>query len=330
MISVIVPVYNNESYIERCIKSIINQTFKDLEVVIIDDGSTDKSLDICKQLSLLDSRVKVYSFENHGVSWARNKGIELSQGEYIVFCDSDDYMAYNMLELLYDSKDKADLVLCGISAYDLRNNLKQKMVFGNDVLSKFEFSKLLNIGMFNPFFGGPYNKLFSRKTLTTFEIHFNTDQSFAEDFCFNLNYFDKCESFCIIDELLYNYEFNLPNSLTNKNYTVLDQSRFLSQAYFSAIQFHTFLRKNGVIHDGAIFSKIWKIYLNKVGKTRNTSFIHKYRQSLKDLKNFEIDIKIKNINYKNFNKKIISYISISKLGILGILAYVYLKQKIIK
>ena len=92
MISVIIPVYNCEKYIKKCIESILNQTYKDLEVIVIDDGSKDSSLNICNKLMKEDYRLTVIHQENQGVSSARNKGLENAQGEYIVFVDGDDWV----------------------------------------------------------------------------------------------------------------------------------------------------------------------------------------------------------------------------------------------
>ena len=101
LISVIVPVYNVEKYLERCLESIINQTYKNLEIILVDDGSTDSSCEICDKYRDLDSRIKVIHKPNGGVSSARNVGIEMARGAYIGFVDSDDWIALNMYEILY-------------------------------------------------------------------------------------------------------------------------------------------------------------------------------------------------------------------------------------
>jgi glycosyltransferase involved in cell wall biosynthesis len=106
LISIVVPVYNSEKYLEKCLVSLINQTYKNIEIIVINDGSTDGSLDIAKQLAKRDSRVKVYSKKNGGLSSARNHGIEKASGEYIGFVDSDDYIDCNMYSYLYDALEK--------------------------------------------------------------------------------------------------------------------------------------------------------------------------------------------------------------------------------
>lgn len=115
-ISVIVPVYNLENYIEKTVATITAQTYKNLEIILIDDGSTDRSLEICQNLAKKDNRIVVIHKENSGVSAARNIGIKLSTGEYIGFCDGDDAIEKDMYEFLYNKlvSDKADISMCSI------------------------------------------------------------------------------------------------------------------------------------------------------------------------------------------------------------------------
>ena len=101
-ISIIVPIYNVELYLERCVESIINQTYKNLEIILVDDGSPDNCFAICDKYEKLDSRVKVIHKENGGLSDARNAGLDIAEGEFIVFVDSDDWLEQNALELLYE------------------------------------------------------------------------------------------------------------------------------------------------------------------------------------------------------------------------------------
>ena len=113
-ISIIVPVYNVENYLKNCIESILSQTFKDFEIILVNDGSTDTSYDICKYYLNIDSRVKVINKVNEGVSSARNTGLDVAIGEYIGFVDSDDYIHPQMYEILYNyiSNTQSDIAQC--------------------------------------------------------------------------------------------------------------------------------------------------------------------------------------------------------------------------
>lgn len=108
MVSVIIPVYNTVKYVERCIKSVTDQTYKELEIIVVDDGSTDGSLDICKRLQVQDKRFFITSQSNAGASMARNKGLDLANGDYIMFVDSDDWIAPNMVEILLKAMKTTD------------------------------------------------------------------------------------------------------------------------------------------------------------------------------------------------------------------------------
>ena len=117
IISIIVPVYNVESYLERCINSILNQTFKNFELILVDDGSTDKSGEICDSFAGYDKRIRVIHKKNGGLSSARNVGLDVSIGKYIGFVDSDDWIDEFMYEKLYRNmiKTKSDIVICNFS-----------------------------------------------------------------------------------------------------------------------------------------------------------------------------------------------------------------------
>ena len=114
LISVVVPVYNVEKYLKKSIESIINQTYKNLEIIIIDDGSSDDSYNVCKKYKEIDSRIILIHTENKGVSHARNLGLSKANGKYLIFIDSDDYIEDNMIEILYTNlkKTKSDLSIC--------------------------------------------------------------------------------------------------------------------------------------------------------------------------------------------------------------------------
>ena len=105
-LSIIVPVYNTEKYLERCMDSIVNQTLKNIEIIIVDDGSKEECAVLCDEISKTDSRIKVVHKENGGLGFARNTGLEVANGEYIGFVDSDDYIERVMCETLYNAAKK--------------------------------------------------------------------------------------------------------------------------------------------------------------------------------------------------------------------------------
>lgn len=164
-ISIIVPVYNVENYLEKCIDSILNQTFKNFELILVDDGSTDRSGEICDKYKSLDNRISVIHKVNGGLSDARNAGIEVAIGNYIGFVDSDDYIHPQMYEILYNNiiKYNADIAMCDYIKYESNDFYKyQKDNCGIEVYN--------NIDCLNLIFGEkeghcitPCNKIYNRQ-----------------------------------------------------------------------------------------------------------------------------------------------------------------------
>lgn len=134
-ISVIIPVYNAENYVGRCIESVQSQTYNDWQMILVDDGSKDKSLEICQKYAALDKRIHVIHQENQGPGIARNTGIAAAKGEYIVFVDSDDYIEKDYFELL--AKHDEDVVFINVQNVDEQGNvMKKDFMSSNRTLSK--------------------------------------------------------------------------------------------------------------------------------------------------------------------------------------------------
>ena len=123
-ISIIIPMYNAEKYIARCLESVINQSFNDIEIIIVNDGSTDKSLEICRKYAEVDERIVILNKENNGVSVARNQGMNVATGEYIMFVDSDDWIDESMCQYLYKRISECNADIC------FSNNIKE---YGNKI-----------------------------------------------------------------------------------------------------------------------------------------------------------------------------------------------------
>ena len=148
-ISVIVPIYKVEKYIHRCIDSIINQTYKNLEIILVDDGSPDSCPRICDEYAKKDKRIKVIHKENGGLSDARNKGVDIATGDYIAFVDSDDYIHPNMYEvLIYElEKNNSDIALCKYKIVYEKSKIK------TEIDGKFEVYSLNNLQALDSMYG---------------------------------------------------------------------------------------------------------------------------------------------------------------------------------
>lgn len=202
-ISIIVPVYNTEKYLGRCIESIQNQTYSNLEIILVDDGSKDDSLKICHMYAEKDARIKVLHTKNFGVSTARNIGIKCSTGEYIGFIDSDDYIEKTMYETLVRYSDDKVLPICTYNMVDENKRILDQKDIGDTVglVPVKDFFLLCE----NILLNSPVNKLYESDIIKKNNIRFDMDLSLGEDFLFVIQYLEYIEEFYIIDMPLYNY-----------------------------------------------------------------------------------------------------------------------------
>lgn len=189
LVSIIVPVYNTESYLEKCLNSILNQTYKNIEVIIIDDGSTDDSYKILQEFQNKDKRIVLLQQKNSGQGVARNKGIEISKGKYIFFVDSDDRVTENMIEemVLEIEKTNSDFSSFLIAFEDSKNQKIYKKKFNNKILKNEEiYQNALEIKDIFPI---PVNKIYKRNFLIENNIYFpkirkNEDMLFIHKLAF--------------------------------------------------------------------------------------------------------------------------------------------------
>ena len=211
LISIIIPVYNSEKYLEKCLNSIINQTYKELDIILIDNGSTDSSNEICKEYQKRDERIKLITVENKGVSDARNKGLDIAEGEYISFVDSDDTIEPNFIQSLYETckKNNADISVININ-YKYSNHINRPLNMETQVISNKEFYRQLTEGIK----GFVANKLYKKEVISN--IRFDTGITICEDLLFNVEIAKNVKKISILNEYLYNYYQN-PNSAHNSN-----------------------------------------------------------------------------------------------------------------
>ena len=219
-ISIIVPVYKTEKYLERCVNSIRKQTLKEIEIILIDDGSPDECPFLCDQLAREDSRIKVIHKSNEGVSRARNLGIELANGDYIGFVDSDDSISQNMYEKLYNQICETDSDIC-ISGHNVISGekvIQNKLPFEVTVMKFPELyeeyiTALIGRGKKGKVMGSCARCLYRKEILK--DVWFREDIKLLEDTIFNIHAALKSEKICIVNECLYNY-FVVAESATNR------------------------------------------------------------------------------------------------------------------
>ena len=204
-VSIIVPVYNVKEYIPRCLDSLISQTLKDIEIIAIDDGSTDGSSSILDSYSAKDERVKVIHVENGGVAKARNIGLDNAKGEFVGFVDSDDFVDCQMYENLLKValETKSDFVQCQFDGID--NSLSISAITKQETTVIDNQSEIIELFFDGIIEASVCNKLYNRSILS--QIRFPTGWSFAEDFNFNVRFIFECRRIALINDVLYHYYY---------------------------------------------------------------------------------------------------------------------------
>ena len=221
-ISILMPVYNAEKYLNETIDTIKNQSFSNWELIIVDDGSIDNSKEICTKLMNDDKRIKYIFQENLGVSHTRNVALENAQGKYIVFVDSDDLIHEDYLKILINSieKNNSDISVCNFIERKISNTGKIEDItrefYLKEVMEMSEMKDYImdfgNSGLLNPL----WNKIYKREIIENNNITFDEKVETGEDFIFNLQYFRKVKKISFIKDSLYYYIRRNNNSITYK------------------------------------------------------------------------------------------------------------------
>lgn len=236
-VSIIVCLNNEEAYIKRCIDSILKQTYENLQIIIVDDGSYDKSAIICDEYIEKDNRIEVYHIENGGIAEARNYGITKAKGDYILFVDGDDWVKKNYVSRLVDCMEKndADMVICRY--FKVWKNIFVPCEKIDDIRSftgaEYLENTLKDAG--HHYFGVIWNKIYKRKVINDNNLCFKTGVRIGEDFIFNINYWGKCRKVVTISDMLYYYNKSSGGISQNREKNIESCQRELNdrkQIYF--------------------------------------------------------------------------------------------------
>lgn len=214
-ISVIVPVYNVEQYLERCVDSIINQTYTNLEIILVNDGSTDNSGKLCDELAKKDERIRVIHKENGGLSDARNRGIDEAESDLVGFIDSDDYIDNDMYEVLLRNLNDTDADLSMCALYDVYNNTPEEQVTNKEIwelsseqaIKMVMEAKILSVTA--------VNKLYRKSLFSNLKFEVG---KIAEDAFIMIKLLDKCEKIVATNEKKY-YYVHRENSITTQKFS---------------------------------------------------------------------------------------------------------------
>lgn len=228
LISVIVPVYHVEKYLQECVNSLLRQTYTDLEIWLIDDGSTDGSANLCDEYALLDDRIRVVHKQNEGLGLTRNVGLKHATGKYVLFVDSDDYIAEDMVEKLYHfaSSQQCDVCYCGhyrVYAHEITRfslpydgHIFEKEAIIHQVLLEMVCT-LPNAKQDRYLSMSTCSALFNLESIKRYQCRFYSERDFvSEDLLFNIEFLKKAKRVGFINEPLYYYRQSSPESLTHQ------------------------------------------------------------------------------------------------------------------
>lgn len=285
-ISIIVPVYKVENVLHYCIDSILSQTYRDFELILIDDGSPDESGQICDEYACKDNRIRIVHKENEGVSVARNTGIELARGKFICFVDSDDYIQSDYLEKLVSAVEyhpDYENIWCKlhtVESYD--ENLSKRESCYNEELCSVKDIMTLHEKWLD---AGPVCKLYNREIIINNNITFDKNLSLGEDLTFNFDYLDCTNGdIVVVDCELYNYVHTSADSLSNKYYNNM---------------FDIYKQLNSMMYK---YMKKWNCDKVQFGKYYNACF-YKYEVVMKNT--FHNDCKLSVKEKYRYNNRIL-------------------------
>ncbi len=210
LVSIIIPIYNAAAYLKRCLDSVLRQTFQNLEIILVNDGSQDESLEICKEYAHKDLRIYVLSIKNSGVSVSRNLALDIARGKYIRFVDSDDWITCDSTEILVRKAEEtdsdfviADFYRVGGKRYSIKTHVKEENVMNR---KDFAFHMMQEPADF--YYGVLWNKLYRRDLIQKNHLRCQEGLNWCEDFLFNLSYIRQAERFCAVQAPIYYYVKN--------------------------------------------------------------------------------------------------------------------------
>ena len=306
-VSIIIPVYNVENYIEECLNSIKNQSYKNIEIILIDDGSTDQSGYICEKFKKEDNRIIVFHQSNSGVSTARNKGLELAKGDYIMFVDPDDYLNRDFIKIMINNFVNSEIVICGYYEKYVNSENIHKITDDIKVINQKEAINLLFDRKY--YNGYLWNKIFLKKIIKDNGIQFNKNIHMCEDLLFVTQYMIKCTNVTLLPNSLYYYRIRNSSMVFNKN-----SNKFISlfDAYKEIL---ILLKKYDINSINFRYTLVWDIYVHRKKisiQEQNNKFKFNFTKEYLNLiynRNLAIKRKLKLFIIKNFNFLYILFLS---------------------
>lgn len=314
LVSIIVPVYNAQNSLKYCVQSILNQSYKNIEIILVDDGSTDLSSSLCDKFASQHNIIRVIHKINNGVSSARNYGLNIANGEFILFVDSDDSISSNYVEAFVSESINADLVIGSIEDIYIncdgeiyKSKIRKHTAISKGVLCE-EYYNLLDWSR------GPGAKLYRKCIIDRYQLKFDENVSIAEDQLFNFNYYQYIKTYCISTQSIYKYYHRDQVDTLSR---LIDNESFNDDIYKMNIEYD-FLIEYRVKHPNRIYTYDIIDLINKYSFDHDTGSFLLFCQRISTLANLNM-LSIKDISV--LKKKIIVILLIFRLYWLVALYY---------
>lgn len=262
-VSIIVPVYNAEKHLKECLDSIINQTLKEIQIIIINDGSTDNSKKIILEYVERDRRIVFIDSANEGVSGARNKGIEKSSGRYIGFVDADDYVAPGMYQRLFEiaEENKSSIVICNASDVNEEREFPKRLQLENETFLTRDKAPLLLDFLRFKYDSANWNKLYDSGIIKQYHLKFDSRLAIWEDLLFNLKFIVYTDKMTALSEALYYHRVHDTSIITNSKLLLSEQYNLFYESYISFCNKNSFLIEKETFIDERAGSCILNLFV---------------------------------------------------------------------
>ena len=328
MVSIIIPIYNVELYLEQCLISVQNQTMRDIEIILVNDGSTDGSLEILKKYAVIDSRIIIIDKANEGPALARDSGLSVAKGDFVAFVDADDWIEPDMIQIMYDLALKNSLELV-IANYILEfTNQSQINTYSMEIMENYSRKNYLLYhvlsGNFPPFL---WICLYKKSFLKDNKFFFNSKINGLEDFLFTTEVLTRTNNIYILDCPFYHYRMR-KSAITRKA-----DSKFVKKQANLMICVVEFLKSNNLLTFSSkkafyqYFFRMWPGMIKKIVRNNEISFKQKYKQIQWFLNHDFVDVLFEeNYNLTLGMKKSIDRITIKYKLIIMVILFGYLRK----
>lgn len=342
-VSVVIPIYNSEKFIRKCIESCINQTLKDIEIIIVDDESEDNSLFIAKEYAKKDNRIKVYNQKNSGVSVSRNKGIDEATSEWITFLDGDDWIQNDFIEKMYNIaiKKNYDIVISGF--YSNNRNVEKVERFlsinSREIKSNEQISLVKNcirkteLGYKNSStnIGVPWAKLYNVNYIRKNRCYFKVGLKRMQDMIFNLEAFYLAKKIMYINEPLYHYRIHENSATTKYTKDFFDTAKNILNSLKEFMNKYNLNEELNDYYNAKVLILFLEIIKLQIVPNQNKEKFIKKIKKIKSIRNkepFRSSITLKLNNLLTKQEKILNIFTCLKMDIIIYILYKYKRKKV--